>query len=1156
MRIHQRTKYHPPPHHRSLIEAIFPTEGSSMRLHRSQILSLVFLSLGLPTESLIAEDYQPQIAGPSKAGQLAIQGFKVPEGMQGKLIAAEPNLANPVAFCIDAQGRFYICETFRQKKGVEDNRSHMNWLHDDLAAQTVEDRLAFFRKHLKDKVNDYGKEHDRIRRLTDTDGDGLIDQSTVFADGFNNILDGTGAGVLVDRGKVYYTCIPDLWLLKDEDNDGRADTKKSLAHGFGVRVAFRGHDMHGLTIGPDGRLYFSIGDRGLNVTTKEGRQLVYPDTGAVLRCERDGSHLEVFATGLRNPQELAFDDHGNLFTGDNNSDSGDKARWVYVVKGSDSGWRMYYQYLNDRGPWNRERIWYPYKSDAQTTVIQPAYIVPPIANIADGPSGLTYYPGVGLSDRYNGHFFLCDFRGNAGNSGIRSFAVKPKGAGFELVDSHQFIWSILATDADFGYDGSLYITDWVEGWDGPGKGRLYSFADPTGKQAAEAANVAKLMQEGFDHLKPNELTELLSHADKRIRQEAQFALVRNNAIDELKEIATQSDKSLPRRHAIWALGQLIRQGEHQLIGTLNDLLSQEKLDPETHAQVLRVLGDNLPTNAHSKKLIRTQTLDCVVQRLGDKSPRVQFFAAMTLANIGGPESLPALLTLLDANQNRDPLIRHAAVMGLVGIGNRHSNELLKHNTHPSRYGRLGILLALRRLRSPEIVHFLNDAEPQLVLEAARAINDVPIGSIDLSQLASLAKRPGLSNPLLRRVIHANFRMGTREAANNLAMLAADSRLSEPLRLEALGTLTEWDNPLPLDRVTGRWRPLKPHSTKFLAAAIRPKLGGLFTGSDKIRTASAKLAAKYGIQEVVPVLVKIVADAERDETSRVAALTALDQLKSDKLSQVIDDSLISNLPTLRAEARKLLAKRNPKKAIGVLYAAIESGETIECQSALDVLASMKDPRADTVISTLMERLVKGQVTTEVQLDILEAAQERNTPRLKKLLKAYEASLPKENPFAAYRVALAGGNPQRGEEIFFGRSEVSCRRCHKINGSGGEVGPDLSDISLKKKRDYLLESLVDPNKQIAKGFESVLVATADGQVIHGVFKSEDDTTLRLMNKDGGIIRISKKEIEDRAVGKSGMPSDLIKHLTKSDVRDLVEYLSTLKTPPQKAKSEHKE
>src|SRR5262249_50746559 len=146
---------------------------------------------------------------------------------------------------------------------------------------------------------------------------------------------------------------------------------------------------------------------------------------------------------------------------DNNSDAGDKARWVHLVEGGDSGWRTGYQYetkMGVRGPFMAEDLRKPHWPG------QAAYIVPPIANLADGPSGLTYYPGLGLPERYREHFFLADFRGGAGNSGIRSFANKPKGASFELVDSHEFIWSVLATDVDFGMDGAVYLTDWVEGW--------------------------------------------------------------------------------------------------------------------------------------------------------------------------------------------------------------------------------------------------------------------------------------------------------------------------------------------------------------------------------------------------------------------------------------------------------------------------------------------------------------------------------------------------------------------------------------------------------------------------------------------------------------------------------------------------------------------
>ena len=93
-------------------------------------------------------EYRPIVAAASDEGQRAIGTFQVPAGMKVELIAAEPDVANPVAFCFDERGRIFVAETFRQQRGVEDNRNHMNWLDDDLAAQTVDDRLAMFKKFL------------------------------------------------------------------------------------------------------------------------------------------------------------------------------------------------------------------------------------------------------------------------------------------------------------------------------------------------------------------------------------------------------------------------------------------------------------------------------------------------------------------------------------------------------------------------------------------------------------------------------------------------------------------------------------------------------------------------------------------------------------------------------------------------------------------------------------------------------------------------------------------------------------------------------------------------------------------------------------------------------------------------------------------------
>lgn len=217
--------------------------------------------------------FTPVIAEASDEAANLIDSFQIPEGMKAKLFASEPMLANPVVFCVDHQGRFYVAETFRHSDGVMDNRGHLDWLHDDLASQTVADREKMFRKFLGSQITEFETQTERIRLISDSDGDGVADRSTVFADHFGHLMDGIGAGLLAYRGKVYFACVPKLWLLEDQNNDGTADLEEVLFDGFGVRVAFLGHDLHGLILGPDGRIYFSMGDRGYNLINREGKRL-------------------------------------------------------------------------------------------------------------------------------------------------------------------------------------------------------------------------------------------------------------------------------------------------------------------------------------------------------------------------------------------------------------------------------------------------------------------------------------------------------------------------------------------------------------------------------------------------------------------------------------------------------------------------------------------------------------------------------------------------------------------------------------------------------------------------------------------------------------------------------------------------------------------
>ena len=182
-------------------------------------ISLLLIAC-LASSALAQEAYQPKIAEASGDAELALKGFVLPEGVSGKLIAAEPMLANPVSFTMTNDGRLIVCETFRQEVGVEDNRNHMNWLANDLQLESVEERAAMFRKYMGTDVQKWATEHDRLRMLQDSDGDGVFDRDTLFADGFNDIVEGTGAGVIEHNGRIYYTCIPKLWSFTDTNNDG------------------------------------------------------------------------------------------------------------------------------------------------------------------------------------------------------------------------------------------------------------------------------------------------------------------------------------------------------------------------------------------------------------------------------------------------------------------------------------------------------------------------------------------------------------------------------------------------------------------------------------------------------------------------------------------------------------------------------------------------------------------------------------------------------------------------------------------------------------------------------------------------------------------------------------------------------------------------
>ncbi len=140
--------------------------------------------------------------------------------------------------------------------------------------------------------------------------------------------------------------------------------------------------------------------------------------------------------------------------------------------------------------------------------------------------------------------------------------------------------------------------------------------------------------------------------------------------------------------------------------------------------------------------------------------------------------------------------------------------------------------------------------------------------------------------------------------------------------------------------------------------------------------------------------------------------------------------------------------------------------------------------------------------------------------------------------------APGDAANGERIFFERASVMCSKCHVVHGRGGQVGPDLSRIGAEKSRAYLLESLLEPNRVIAEGYASLLVQTWDGALIFGVVREDGPQQIRLIDAEGVEHVIPVDDIEARRPGLSAMPADLTQNLTADEIRDLIEYLTTLR------------
>src|SRR5262249_43236144 len=254
-------------------------------------------------------------AGAQVPPEKALSTFTVAGGLELSLWASEPLFANPTSIDIDHRGRVWVCES-------------------------VNYRCKLHRRPLR------RPEGDRILILEDSKGTGKADKVTVFYQS-PDVLAPLGIAVAKDPAgpgyKVYVCQSPDILVFEDKDGDGKADgPPRKLLSGF--RGIDHDHGVHGILIGPDSKLYFSVGDQGvkdLQSSDGKGRKCTTNRTdcqgGTIWRCDLDGTNLELLAHNFRNEYEPCVDSFGTIFVSDNDDDGNQQTRICFVMPGGNYG---------------------------------------------------------------------------------------------------------------------------------------------------------------------------------------------------------------------------------------------------------------------------------------------------------------------------------------------------------------------------------------------------------------------------------------------------------------------------------------------------------------------------------------------------------------------------------------------------------------------------------------------------------------------------------------------------------------------------------------------------------------------------------------------------------------------------------------------------
>jgi putative membrane-bound dehydrogenase-like protein len=712
--------------------------------------------------------------------------------------------------------------------------------------------------------------------------------------------------------------------------------------------------------------------------------------------------------------------------------------------------------------------------------------LPMVAGTGEAPCGVVAYESSGLPPEYRGNLLVTSW----GDHLVERFVLKPQGASFvsqsqTLVRGGEDFRPVAIAPAP---DGSLYLSDWVDkSYPVHGKGRIWRLRmkQPPADDGLRPAKIAAL---DIPKLRP-----LLTHPRREIRAAAATALARKGEAGRavLAGVLKEETDVRARVQALWAAAQLEREPALDLVSrALHDAA------PEVRAEAAQLLGSLLYSDVAKRD--ETRLLELATR---DAAPWVRLQATLQL------RTRPALRAVLPVLADKDPFLAGAA---LEVLGRAENTALLLPQAQAADPRlRLGVLLALRRGGTAEgralLPRFLADPDPAIRRAAIQWV-----GEERLRDYASLLKDSAARPPVTRELFEALLasseflaggkRKPTDEVGGQDYIATVMKDPSQPPALRAIAL-----------------RMLRPDHPAVSAVLLHQFL----TGKDKnLRAEAARTLALRTDGASQEELRRLASDGDVDLALRVEAILGL-----------------AHSAPSSAETQRLLVSllAQPELQRDALRSLRDSDSRPETEQAL--LAWWHD---STAVGAAERRELAEQLVF-----VLRSSKSSETQKHLKPIAAVAGTRPQDD--AQWRAALDGhGDPAAGERVFFHPRGPRCYACHRVDGRGGPVGPDLSNIGRGLSRDKLIESILTPSKEIAPQYVSWHIVTRDGRVRTGIIVDEGfDSTVTLADAQGKLEVIHRTTIEERhALTTSIMPDRLYDLMTRREFLDLIAFLSVRK------------